>query len=221
MDFLKPQLCDQLWVGRIHKVEGSKRGTLISGVGINMVDKQSDVLLSKGFQRSTLRNHIADQLVILLNTALLIGLAGIAVKDFGSFKAVVRIQWFLKRDRILKLRTVVGQNNRKKLTEKIEAQDVLQPVKLTQRVLHILIVHKEGEHEAERTQVDGKEYFILAFLTLNSIHFSDINIGILAGEEKEILIGASLAVAVVAGGTGRLSALLVADLSPKVKVCNG
>lgn len=221
MDFLKPQLYDQFRVSRIHKVEGSKRSTLISGVGIDMVDEQGDVLLCKRFQRSALRDRIADQLVIFFNTALLIGLAGIAVKDSGSIQAVMRIQRLLKRDRIFELRTVVSQNDRKKLPEKIKAQAGLQPMKLTQRVFHILVVHKEGKHEAKRAQVYGKENLILPFLAFNSIHFRDINIGILSGKEKEILIRTALAVTVVAGCARRLLALLVAYFSSKVKISNG
>ena len=94
-------------------------------------DEQRDILLIKAFQRSSFGNDIADQFVIFFNAALLVGLAGIAIENSGSFEPVMRIKRLLKGNGILEFGTVIGQNDRKELVKKIKTQNIFKPVKLT------------------------------------------------------------------------------------------
>lgn len=54
-----------------------------------MVNEEGYVLLREVFKRSALWDHIADKLVILLDSTFLVGLAGITVKNFSSREAIV------------------------------------------------------------------------------------------------------------------------------------
>ena len=94
-----------------------------------MIHQQCHILLCVRVKALSARDDIADEFMILFNVRLLPGGLGIAEEQTGS-KAVSG--GVLKAERVFKLNTVIGKDDRKEFAESSQTQMLRQVVKHSQ-----------------------------------------------------------------------------------------
>lgn len=184
-----------------------------------MTDDEVDIDLVKFVKIGSFGKDLTDEFMILFNAAFLPGSLGITVKDpcsagavFSEFKVMYSFE----------LRPVVGKDNGKKLSEKIQSQQICKFVEDLNNAFVRLVGKKKDEHEVRIPEKHGKQRLVASSGAENGVHLHNGKMGILFHKGSEIRVGTAFTTLIVKLHDNFMRMpLAIADFSGKIQVSNG
>ena len=183
-----------------------------------MAGQQTDVLLCILLHASSLWNHIADILVILLQTSLLVGNIWITIEDLGTRSTgftVLYCPW------VLEFRTVVCKDNGEILLESTDSKCFTDAVYRRDYALLCTVRKKNENHKTAASEEKSKQALAGGTAAFYRVHLYNIQIRKCRGIGLKINIGSLVAVSLrdVPGSRfGPFLALFVTDTAREVDV---
>ena len=158
---------------RLH--HGREPVDLLAEYRVDVAHAEGDVLLRELVEVSALRDDVADQPVVVLAGALLVGHVGLAEEQLGPLDAPLEAGAL----HVLyghELRAVVGQDDGEELLERIGPEPLLKVVKGLDHALGALRGEEDGDLEADVGPVEREQRLAGAPRPFHAVHLDHADV---------------------------------------------
>ena len=151
-----------------------------------MAGKQTDVVLGELLHAPAFRDDVADVLMVLFETSLLVGNIGVTEKDIST---AFTISGEFDSIRILELGTVVSKNDRESLSEETVTEAGIQSVEGFQDTFLVTPLQEDEDHEAGSAEEEREQALAGFAASFHGVHLDDLQVWMIFHEALKILIG--------------------------------